>query len=215
MNLLFDLDGTLTDPQEGIVKSLNHTLAKFSLPVLEPSHLTRFIGPSLKDSFRVLLNTDDAAVLAQAIVWYRERYFVEGWLENAVYAGIPGLLQDCVAAGHRLYVATSKLQYIAQRVLTHFHLTPFFTAVYGCDVDLTKTELLAQLLQEQHLAPEHCVMIGDRRHDVEAGRAHGIATVGVLWGYGSREELTAAGAGHLIATPEALLPATTQVLGCC
>jgi len=206
MHLLFDLDGTLTDPQEGCVKSLNYALAKFGLPTRDPASLVQFIGPSLNVAFRVLLETEDAATLAQAVVWFRERYFVEGWLENVVYAGIPALLPACRDAGHQLWVATSKRQDIAERVLTHFGLLPHFTAVYGCEVEVPKTALLAILLREQGLTPEQCVMIGDRRYDVEAGRANGITTIGVLWGYGAREELIAAGADHLIATPADLLP---------
>ena len=99
MNLLFDLDGTLTDPAEGITKSFNYALAKFNLPMQEPAYLERFIGASLKETCCVLLNTDDSKTLAQAVDWYRERYFVEGWLENAVYAGIPELLRACLVPG--------------------------------------------------------------------------------------------------------------------
>jgi phosphoglycolate phosphatase len=204
MNLLFDLDGTLTDPKEGITKSINHALAKFNLPLREPVYLERFIGPSLKDSFRVLLDTDDGETLAQAVVWFRERYFVKGWLENAVYPGIPDLLRACRSSGHRLYVATAKRQDIAERVLTHFQLAPYFTAIYGCDVDLTKAELLADIMQKHELMPASCRMIGDRRHDVAAGRANDVPTIGVLWGYGTTDELTAAGVDYLAETTDAL-----------
>lgn len=205
MNLLFDLDGTLTDPLAGIANSINYTLAKFSLPARVPSSLEHFIGPSLQDTFRVLLGTDDRETLAQAVIYYRECYFATGWLENAVYPGIPDLLRACLAGGHRLYVATSKRQDIAQRVLMHFQLAPYFIAIYGCDIDLSKAELLTHILQQHSLAPASCLMIGDRKHDVEAGHANGMITIGVSWGYGSVDELTTAGSDHLVETPAAFL----------
>lgn len=205
MNLLFDLDGTLSDPKVGITQSINYALAKFNRPPRDSSFLEQFIGPSVKETFRILLDTDDHAEIAQGIAWYRERYFAEGWLENTVYAGIPDLLYGCRDAGHRLYIATSKRQDIAERVLVHFQLAPYFAAIYGCDVDLSKAELLAMLLQEQNLVPSDCLMIGDRKHDVTAGHVNGILAVGVLWGFGSAEELTTAGANYLVETPAALL----------
>lgn len=170
MNLLFDLDGTLTDPREGIVKSINHALGKFSVPLRDPVFLEQFIGPPLRETFRVLLDTKDAEVLTQAVVWYRERYCVEGYKENHVYNGIIDLLSSCRELGHRLFVATYKRLDIAENVLSHFQLSSFFDAAYGCDLDLTKTELLSQLIEEQSLAPACCLMIGDRKGDIEAGR---------------------------------------------
>ena len=204
MHLLFDLDGTLTDPGEGIVKSINYALAKLDLPARDPAYLALFVGPSLRETFRVLLHTDDSETLNQSVAWYRERYFTQGWLENSVYSGIPDLLSACRSAGHGLYVATYKRQDIATWVLTHFRLAPYFTAVYGCDLDLSKGELLGTLLKEQGLTPENCIMIGDRKHDIEAGQANGMATIGTLWGYGTKEELTAARPDYLVDTPGAL-----------
>lgn len=188
MNLLFDLDGTLTDPKDGIVRSINYALDKFDMPGCKPSDLERFIGPPLMDTFRVLLDTDDRTTLVQAVTWYRERYVVKGYLENYVYIGIPELMSS-LQPNHRLFVATSKRQDIAADVLTHFQLAPYFSAIYGCDVDLSKSDLLKQILQEQCIKPSDCIMIGDRRYDIEAARANNIPAMAVLWGYGSREEL--------------------------
>ncbi len=211
MNLLFDLDGTLTDPGEGIAKSMNHALGKFGLPSRERSYLERFIGPPLPETFRVLLGTEDAQTFAQAIAWFRERYFVEGYLENRVYAGVRELLSSCEESGHRLFVATRKRQGIAEKVLTHFELASSFAAVYGCDLHLTKTELLAQILHEHGLAPKSCVMIGDRSDDMHAGRHNGMFTIGVLWGYGTVDELAAAPADYLVHTPPELLETIRQL----
>lgn len=204
LNLLFDLDGTLTDPRDGIVRSIIYALDKFNVPLCDPMFLEQFIGPPLKETFRVLLDTQDDEVLTQAVFWYRERYLVEGYKENQVYRGVSELLSICKESGYRLFLATYKRQDIAISVLSHFHLLTFFDAVYGCDLDLTKTALLNQLFEEQNLAPETCLMIGDRKGDIEAGRNNGISTVGVLWGYGSQEELTAASPDYLAQTPSDL-----------
>lgn len=182
MNLLFDLDGTLTDPREGIVKSINYALSKFNVPMQNSSFLEQFIGPPLKETFGTILDTADAEILTQAITWYRERYFVEGYSENIVYTGVCELVSDCLKSGHRLYVATYKRQDLAAKVLSHFQLAPYFVAIYGCDLDLTKTELLRQILEEQSLVPSSCLMIGDRKGDIEAGRNNNMLTAGVSWG---------------------------------
>ena len=207
MNLLFDQDGTLTDPREGIVDALNFALGKLGLPPREPAELTPFIGPPVLDAFQALLSTADPTRIGQALTLFRERYTARGYPANDVYDGIPELLAACRQAGHRLYIATSKRVDFASEVLAHSGLAWAFAQVYGCDVDVSKAELLGQILAERGLVAPDCVMIGDRLHDIEAGRAHGLATVGVLWGYGSREELTAAGADRLIAQPAELLGA--------
>lgn len=204
LNLLFDLDGTLTDPRDGIARSINYALGKFNVPLRDTVFLEQFIGPPLRETFRVLLDTEDDEVLTQAIVLYRERYLVEGYTENNVYSGVSELLSTCRESGHRLFVATYKRQDIAVSVLSHFQLSSFFDAIYGCDLDLTKTALLTQLLKEQSLTPASCLMIGDRKGDIEAGRNNGISTAGVLWGYGSKEELTAASPDYLAQTPSDL-----------
>jgi len=203
-NLLFDLDGTLTDPKDGIVRSVNYALGKFGLPACESSEIEPFIGPPLKETFRAILDTNDDETLMRAVSWYRERYIARGYMENHVYDGIPELLAACRSAGFRLFIATSKRKDIAQQVLDHFGLAPAFEAVYGCDVDLSKTELLSILVRENDLRVSDCLMIGDRRHDIEAGRANGMLTIGVLWGYGTLDELIAAGSHYLTHTPAEL-----------
>lgn len=198
MNLFFDLDGTLTDPKDGIVRSINYALSKLDVPACKPSDLERFIGPPLIDTFRELINTDDRVTLMQAVTWYRERYVVKGYLENYVYDGIPELLSS-LQSKHHLFVATSKRQDIAANVLNYFSLAQYFTAIYGCDVDLSKADLLKQILSERRFEPSECIMIGDRRHDIEASHANNIPTMAVLWGYGSRDELI--NADYIIRVP--------------
>lgn len=205
MNLMFDLDGTLTDPRDGIVRSINYALMKTGVPSRSESDLTQFIGPPLAYTFCILLKTENSAIIEQAINWYRERYILKGYLENYVYRGVVEFLEECMEYGHTLYVVTSKRQDIAQKVLDHFELARFFDATHGCGNGPSKSELIEQIMHERDLSPSECVMIGDRKFDIEAGRANNAVTIGVLWGYGTQDELSAAAAEHIVSTPSELL----------
>lgn len=202
MNILFDLDGTLTDPREGIVACIRHALSTLGQPVPADAELVKLIGPPLQDSFRELLGSVgdvDAAVAA-----YRDRFAAVGMFENAVFEGIPQAMESLLARGTRLFVATSKPRVYAERILGHFGLAEYFSAVYGSELDgrLTdKAELIAHALAASGLSAADTVMVGDRRHDMVGAVANGVFPVGVLWGYGSREELTAAGAEWLFERP--------------
>ncbi len=204
--LIFDFDGTLTDPREGIVRCVQHALARLGADVPAEAALERHIGPPLRDAFRELLPGRESEV-ERAVALYRERFAPIGMFENRVYAGIPELLKALVAAGRRLHVCTSKPHPFARRILEHFGLAPFFASIHGSELDGTrneKGELLAHVLEQQGLAPAGCIMLGDRRFDLEAASQCGVASVGVLWGYGSRAELEAAGASWLAQSPGAL-----------
>ncbi len=201
---LFDLDGTLTDPKEGITRSAQHALERLGEPVPEADALTWMIGPPILASFVRLVGEERAH---EGVRLYRERYASVGLFENAVYPGIPALLARLQGEGVRLLVATSKVHGFARRILDHFALSPFFEAVYGAELDnrnADKRDLLRVLLREQNLDPAAAVMIGDREHDAIGARANGIVAIGVTWGYGSREELQAAGAACLVDRPEDL-----------
>lgn len=205
-HLLFDLDGTLTDPREGILRSMQHALARLGAEVPSEAHLERYIGPPLRDTFRDLL-PGRASEVERAVDLYREHFVPVGMFENRVYPGIPALLQALVDAGRRLHLCTSKPHPFARRILEHFRLDRFFASIHGSELDGTrneKGELVAYLLRQEGLAPARCLMLGDRRFDVEAAAQCGIASVGVLWGYGSRSELQDAGARWLAESPEAL-----------
>jgi phosphoglycolate phosphatase len=209
LTLLFDLDGTLTDPRDGIVGSIVHALERLGAPVPESSALEPCIGPPLVDSFAELLDVPrDSAHVRQAIDHYRERFDAQGWRENHVYPGVPELLDAVRARGFGAVVATSKPTVFARRIVAHFGLEQRLDGVYGSELDGRlgrKPELVAHVLRCEALAAPTAVMIGDRRHDVEGARANGVASVGVLWGYGSRDELVSAGADSLCAEPGALL----------
>ncbi|MDJ0778606.1 MAG: HAD hydrolase-like protein [Gammaproteobacteria bacterium] len=207
MNLLFDLDGTLTDPREGILASLRHALAQLSIDVADDRALENCIGPPLRDALAGLL--PDPAQIEPAVRHYRERFDGIGWRENRVYDGIAESLALLGSRGHRCFVATSKPTVFADRIIAHFGLGEFFLRVYGSELDGRrgdKTELLAWIRQHEGLAAADTVMIGDRKFDMIGARNHGMRAIGVLWGYGSADELRGAGAATLCERP-AELPA--------
>lgn len=205
MIALFDLDGTLTDPKTGITRSVQYALNKLGRPVPDADDLTWMIGPPLIASFTELLGGTEQA--PDAVRFYRERYSDVGLFENQVYAGIPLLLQTLRDRGVRLFVATSKLQVFARRILDHFDLSRFFVEIYGSELDnrnADKRDLIRHILDQERFDPARAVMIGDRKHDAIGAKANGLASIGVTWGYGSREELLAAGIDRLVDTPETL-----------
>jgi phosphoglycolate phosphatase len=206
--LLFDLDGTLTDPRAGIVRSIQHALERLARPCPPETALADCIGPPLRGTFRRLLATSDPELVERAMTLYRERFAVVGLYENEMYAGIADVLADLGRGGRRMFVATSKPAVFAERIVRHFALDQHFQGIYGPDLDGRlddKGDLLAHLLATEGLAAGEAVMIGDREADVAAARRHGVRSIGVLWGYGSSEELRAAGADLVCATPAELL----------
>ncbi|WP_262029346.1 HAD family hydrolase [Microvirga sp. Mcv34] len=205
MIALFDLDGTLTDPKAGITRSVQYALERLGRPVPDADELTWMIGPPLTAGFAELLG--GAGEVQDAVRFYRERYGDIGLFENEVYAGIPALLQELREKDVRLYVATSKLQAFARRIIDHFDLSRFFVEVYGSEPDnrnADKRDLIRHILDEERFDPARAVMIGDRKHDVIGARANGVAAIGITWGYGSRQELSEAGAACLVDEPRGL-----------
>jgi len=202
-HLIFDLDGTLTDPREGITRSYAHALEVLGYAAPKLSDLTRFIGPPAREVLAELLGTQDSARIEQAMALYRERFGEVGLFENEPYAGMNELLTGLALRGHTLWVCTSKPTVYARRIAEHFGFTRSLRAVYGCELDGTradKAELLAYLLEREEIPAANAVMIGDRLHDIRAARMCGVRSIGVLYGFGSREELAHAGADQLCAT---------------
>jgi phosphoglycolate phosphatase len=202
--MLFDLDGTLTDPYVGIARCIEYAMERLGTPLPAGTDLRRFIGPPLLGVFRELTGGDEVASAA-ALGLYRERYGPTGVYENSVYPGIPELL--AALAGTRLYVCTSKPRVYAEAIVAHFGLDARFTRVYGAELDGTRTdkaELIAWILAREDLAGDRCAMIGDRRYDMAGAKRSGLAAYGVLWGFGDAAELRAAGADELFASPDAL-----------
>jgi phosphoglycolate phosphatase len=200
-DVFFDLDGTLTDPYEGISRSIRHALEYFGAPVPDADTLKGFIGPPLYDTFTELLGEGRAK---KAVTVYRERFARIGWRENLPYAGIGDVLAELETAGRRLFVATSKPRVFAERIVEHFGLAGYFTEVYGAELDGTrgdKTELLEWALA-RGACGEQAVMIGDRRHDMIGATNNNMFAIGVTWGYGSIDELESAGAQRIAHVPE-------------
>jgi phosphoglycolate phosphatase len=213
LTLFFDLDGTLSDPSEGITKSVQHALACLGRPYPGKAELQHYIGPPLRWTFPRLLGTDDGDLVERAIGYYRERYETIGLFENEVYPGIPELLQQLQDGGYRLYVVTSKPTVYADRIIRHFGLDSFFLDVYGPELDGRfdeKRELVGFVLRERRLNPRRTIMIGDRARDVESGRANGTRTIGVTYGFGSVEEIAAAQPDAICHSPGDICPAVRQ-----
>lgn len=193
--VLFDLDGTLTDPKVGITRSIQYALRKRGLSPPDADALEPLIGPPLERSFREHFGLDPAEA-RRAVEDYREYFSVQGLYENEVYPGIPDLLRGLRAAGRRVGLATSKPTVYAERILEHFDLAKHFDLIVGSFLDGTrvdKSEIVATALAGvADVAPARVVMVGDRMHDVEGARANGVDAIAVTYGYGTREELAAA-----------------------
>lgn len=194
-NILFDLDGTLTDPKDGITRCIRFSLHKLGInPPLE-DQLTWCIGPPLRESFSRLMNTQDEDLLDQALSHYRTRFSETGMFENAVYPETIPSLRKIRTAGFRVYLATSKPRMFAAQILDHFGLAQFFHAVHGSELDgrlADKGELVAHILDSENLDSGATLIVGDRRHDIIGGKGNGIMTAAVTYGYGSREEIAEA-----------------------
>ncbi len=201
-HVFLDLDGTVSDNGPGIIACITHALTEIGSAVPNPDALARWIGPPLLDSFRQHLGDEEGA--SRALALYRERYVETGLYENKVYDGVPRMLDELGRSGASLALATSKPRVYAERILQHFGLSGRFTHIFGAEFDGTrsdKTSLIAHALLETGKSADQCVMIGDREHDIIGARANGVASIGVLWGFGARTELECAGVNCIAAVP--------------
>jgi phosphoglycolate phosphatase len=201
-NILFDLDGTLTDPFEGITTCIIYALEKLNANTPNAESLGWCIGPPLQDSFCKLLDGDMERA-QKAVVFYRERFQKTGMFENQVYETIPEALKALKENGHTLFVATSKVRIFAEKIIDHFDLAPFFKSVHGAEMDGTradKTSLIAYIMAQEGLERVDTVMVGDTAYDMVGAKKNGIYGLGVLWGYGSRRDLEDAGADRCISS---------------
>lgn len=198
--MLFDLDGTLTDPAEGITLSLAHALATMGRPVPSREVLATYIGPPLTGTF--LAHGIPEAQCRAAINAYRERFAEVGLFENEVYPGIADLLEALSDAGVRIGLATAKPDMFAAKILEHFGLRRRFDVVAGSEMDLRRTEkheVISWALERLgHPDLETVVMVGDRRHDIEGAKACHVSSIGVTWGFGVQEELIEAEPDHMV-----------------
>lgn len=199
--LLFDLDGTLTDPKEGITKSVRHALHAFGIEAENLDDLCCFIGPPLKDSFMECYGFTESDA-QKAVEIFREYFSSQGIFENKVYEGTRESLEALVKSGKKLYVASSKPEVFVRMILEHFELDSYFEFMGGADFEeirVKKADVIRYVLDTCEIRDiSKTVMIGDRKHDILGAKEFGMESVGVLYGYGSREELTKAGADFLV-----------------
>ena len=199
-HVYFDLDGTLTDPFEGITRCFVYAVERLGFPRPSDEFLLSCIGPPLYDTFPEVVGDE---LTLRAVDLYRERFDDVGWLENVPYDGIHAALETVANANCTLYVATSKPRIAAQRIVEHFEMGRYFERVFGCELDGTranKADLLRYAIDENPDASRR-IMIGDRKHDLIGAIANDIEPIGVSYGYGSREELSAAGAIAIAESP--------------
>ena len=211
--VLFDLDGTLTDPGEGITNSVAYALNKFNIKVKDKTELYNFIGPPLIDSFMKYYDMSYEDGL-KAVDYYREYFGVTGIFENQVFDGIHELLADIKKSGRTISLATSKPEVYAKRILEHFDLTQYFDFVGGATMDETrskKVDVIAYTIKQLSVTDKSkVVMIGDRHHDIEGAKENGLASAGVLWGFGDENELKTAGADAIAHNMDELLTIITE-----
>ena len=211
--VFFDLDGTLTDSCRGIFTGISHALAAFGIHVPVSEVTSEVIGPPLFDCFHRIygLSEEDAR---RAVAIYREYYGREGLFVNDVYDGVFTMLSALRDAGYTMMMATGKPHEYARRIAAHFGLDAYLASVYGAEFDGTrgdKAELLRYAMEREGLSPSECVMIGDRRYDIKGALEVGATPIGVLWGYGSREELSEAGCTHFAEKPSDLVEIISKI----
>ena len=203
-SILFDLDGTLTDSGEGIMKSTIYTLTHYGIEAPPEAQLRTVVGPPLTESFARF--GVPQYKLTEAVEIYRSRYIPIGRFENHPYPGIEVLLENLQRSGHKLYIATSKPEWMSIEILEHFGLAKYFDIICGAATDFsrnTKEAVIAHLLSQCE-EQDSAVMVGDTAYDVIGAKAHGIPCIGVSWGYGSIKEMEEAGAIAIAHTMEQL-----------
>ncbi|CYU82895.1 HAD family hydrolase [Streptococcus suis] len=204
--ILFDLDGTFTDSGQGILNSVAYALEKMGIEEPDTANLNRFIGPPLYESFSRFyqLSPEDTQSAVDAFrVYFKEK----GMFENQLYPGIIPLLEELRTAGKTLVIATSKPEIFAKQILEHFGIAHYFDVIAGASLDssrISKADVIGYAINQLEAFPKHAVMIGDREHDIEGARMHQLPAIGVLYGYGSKQEFEKAGATMIVETVQDL-----------
>lgn len=201
--LLFDLDGTLTDSYDGIAGGIMYALEKMGVHGYERQNLKMFMGPPLFNSFEKIFG-DDTEKINRAVRLYREYFDEIGWKENRVYDGVPQMLQAFKDMDKIMVVATSKPEHFSRRIVEYFDLGKYFAFVAGASVGperASKSSVIEYAIKSAGIEKSYALMIGDRNHDIFGAKECGLKSMGVLYGYGDRTELSEAGADYIAATP--------------
>lgn len=202
--LVFDLDGTISDPAVGIYRSMNYALEHFGHKPISANEISKYIGPPLDLSFSAITGITSTQEISSLVSKYRERYSEIGFAENSLYAGVVDALQALASDGVPIGLCTSKRVDFAERVLQLFGIWQHFRFLSGGEIGIKKQDQLKSLLASETIA-RSSIMIGDRAVDIEAAKANGMASVGVLWGHGSEQELVAANPQTLLSSPHQLV----------
>jgi phosphoglycolate phosphatase len=213
-NILFDLDGTLTDSQEGIVKCIRYSMNKLGQSCLTELELKELIGISLRATFEILLGSHEISLIEKAVDLYRERYTEIGILENQVYPGVVEVLSTLYDNSYKLYIVTTKPKIFADRIARHFHLDQWFVEIFGTGMDGSfdnKTKHIEFILSHLQLRPEETIMVGDRNEDIVSGKANRLKTIGVTYGYGSRREILDSGPDFICDRPVEILNVIDEI----
>ena len=203
-NILFDLDGTLTDPKEGIIRCMQYAMENLCLECPPPEELHIHIGPPIRNALSIIMKTEDDVLIEEALRIFRVRFAEVGLFENEVFAGVPEMLAALRESNHRLFVATSKPLVFSERILARFGLSEYFDGIYGSQLDGTldnKGELIGHVITSASLARDETLMVGDRMYDILGAKKNNCLSLGVTYGYGSEEELRNAGADLLCSSP--------------
>jgi len=215
-SVLLDLDGTLIDSQPGILASCVAAVRALGHEPNEIRDIQRIIGPPLEEIMQFLLQPYGDDRIGEAVLAFRQHYGEIGLLGSELYPGIGDSLRAMQQAGLRVYLATSKRAVFARRILDHLELAPYFDGIHGSvpsgELD-HKPELLAHILSEHGISPERSLMVGDRRYDISGAHAVGMRGLGVLWGYGTRDELETAGADQLVESTADLARTVLSMVG--
>lgn len=206
--LLFDLDGTLTNPAPGFFASVRYALEKLEVDCPGEQELKQYIGPPLRDSFRIIIDTDEVELIERAVELYRWRLDNGGKFEAKLIPGIEAVLEKFKQQGFPLYICTGKPEGVAAEIIEHFGLAKYFNHVYGAKLDgrhCDKADLIQHIWQREKISIPNGIMIGDTVFDMRGAKANKLATVGVRWGFGEDSELLAAGADYLVSDAEELI----------
>ncbi len=211
--ILFDLDGTISDNSEGIIRCIKYALAPRGIE-LPPETLQKFIGPPLVEAFMEYANLTKAEA-EETVAKYRERYSKIGLFENTLYSGATEMLQKIKSSGKRVILATAKPIIFSEKIIEKFGLTQYFDTLVGADLKggiHSKTDVIKEIIRRENITDiNEAIMIGDRHHDIEGARHFGMESIGVTYGFGSEEELKTAGADYILTSPEEVAELITKM----